>query len=443
MWFATYFILKQVILNINLSKKMKKVIRVFLSICLSFCTVAQVSAKDWYISNAGTGKEATKAAPAKEIGAISDMLQPGDVIHVAGGEYKGKLNNGSDILNVPVSIIGGYNATFTARDPWGASRSIFTGVDEYMKPGTARLGIMTEKTHKEYSGEVLFDGLIIDNGSRNFYHKENLILARKAPADQSHNASPESPAIHIRMASNANVIIRNCVMMNVGASQGVIDIQLGKASKALIENNLIINNTGEGIFCKTAWQSDTDLPTFKVRNNTIAFTWKHDAISTFGGNAIKLDTRLVATIENNVFAFSDYGGVDNIKVCKNLTLNNNLFTANKKYDYRENNDGMLVSDMGDYAACKNSGNHSALIKVSLEPKWAALYFGRKEISRGEIEKNVHATNSDANAIRAMLGLAQQAGSVSTDAEVWLHKIALEDAMNVGMKNIEGKGCKKP
>ncbi len=420
---------------------MKKSIFILLNLCFAFHFV---QAKDWYISNAGTGKDATKSSPAKEIGSISDMLQPGDVIHIAAGEYKGKLNNGSDILNVPVSIIGGYNATFTARDPWGANRTIFTGVDEYLKPGTARIGIMTEKTHKEYSGQILLDGLIIDNAPRNFYHKsENLVIARKAPADQSHNASPESPAIHIRMASNANVIIRNCVMMNVGASQGVIDIQLGKNSKALIENNLIINNTGEGIYCKTAWQSDTDLPSFSVKNNTILFTWKHDAIATYGGNSIKLDTRLIATVENNVFAFSDYGGVDNIKVCKNLTLNNNLFSANKKYDYRENNDGMLILDMADYAACKNSGNVTALLKINLDPKWTGLYFGRKEISRGEIEKNVHASNSDANAIRSMLGLAVQAGSVGTDAEVWLHKIELADAIKLGMQNIEGKGCKKP
>jgi hypothetical protein len=28
---------------------------------------------------------------------------------------------------VPVSIIGGWNADFSARDPWGASKTVFSG----------------------------------------------------------------------------------------------------------------------------------------------------------------------------------------------------------------------------------------------------------------------------------------------------------------------------
>ncbi len=65
---------------------------------------------NWYISiQTGAGKEGTKEQPAKEIAAIAAKLKPGDVIHIAEGVYKGKTDMSSDIITVPVSIIGGYS----------------------------------------------------------------------------------------------------------------------------------------------------------------------------------------------------------------------------------------------------------------------------------------------------------------------------------------------
>ena len=47
----------------------------------------------------------------------------------------------------------------------------------------------------------------------------------------------------------------------------------------------------------------------------------------------------------NVLGFADFGGVNNIKQCKNLTLKGNLFVGDKKYDYKEYNTMMKLDDM--------------------------------------------------------------------------------------------------
>ncbi len=405
--------------------------------------------RDWYVSiNNGTGKEGTKAKPAKEIAAIALQLQPGDVIHLAEGVYKGKADMSSDIITVPVSIIGGYNADFTQRDPWGEHKTVLSGVNGYMKSETtSRLSIQCSKTHKEYSGQVLIDGLVIDNGARNFYlqNSNEGYIKRKASPEQGFNPTPDSPGIEVDMASNANVIIRNCALMNIAASQGVIDVQVGKNSKVLIENNLIVNNTGDGISAKTSWQSADGHPQYDIRNNTILFCTKYDEASTnHGGNSIKVDERIILSAENNVFAFNDYGGLDNIKKCKSVALNNNLFTANRKYDYREYNTPMAVSDMVDYADfVTGEGNDSKTIKVPVSNAWSSVYMSRVVPEREEIDSQVTVQNSGENAWRGMLGLPLKGTSVGAMSQVWLNRIQTEDALKAGLQQYEGKGCVKP
>lgn len=408
-----------------------------------------VSGRDWYVSiSTGTGKEGTKEKPAKEIAAIALQLQPGDVIHIAEGIYKGKADMSSDILTVPVSIIGGYSTDFSVRDPWGAHKTVLSGVNGYMKSETtSRLSIQCSKTHKDYSGQVLIDGIIIDNGDRNFYiaKTKDKYIKRKASPGEGFNPTPDTPGIEIDMATGANVVLRNCILTNIAASQGVIDVQVGKDSKVLIENNLLINNTGDGISAKTSWQSDEGHPQYTIKNNTILFSSKYDEFATnHGGNSIKTDERVKLSLENNVFAFNDYGGIDNIKKCKNVSMRNNLFTGNRKYDYREYNTPMAVTDLADYADyAQAEGNTSVEIKVPVSKEWATTYMGRVIPDRDAVSGSVNVPNSDANALRSMLGLPVQGTSVGAQSEVWLNRIQLADAISAGLQQYNGKGCIKP
>lgn len=403
----------------------------------------------YFIRPDGKGKEATKEAPAKDIAAIAMQLKAGDIVHIAGGVYTSKADQSSDVLTVPVSIIGGYSPDFNTREPWGKYKTVFSGSNDIAKGlTTERIGILTDKDYKDWKGEIVIDGVIIDNGARNHYSDDKeTFIRRKASPEKGINPTPNTPGIKVRTGSMTKVLIKNCVVINTAPTQGAIDVQVGKDGMATIENNLIVNNTGEGIMCKSNHHATTGLPSYYLKNNTILFAWKYDPIASYGGNSLMFDNSLTLVAENNVFGFSDFGGVNNIKQCKTVTLKNNLFVGHKKYDYQEFSTGLKLDEMEDYAnyVTKESGNnYSQEIKLDIDKGWAEKYFNRVEISRAEIDASAKVSNSGANQLRGMFGLPLQGSTVAKDAEVWLHKMALEDAIRLGKQHYgKGAGCATP
>lgn len=410
--------------------------------------------KDYYVCAAtGHGKVGSKEQPAKDLASLISKLQPGDVVHIAGGVYKSRQGRGSDKIEVPVQIIGGYSPDFSTRDPWGKYKTIFTGENRYNETSTQyRLIIETDKKYPEYNGTVVVDGIIFDNGDRNFYTDDKqLKINRVANASKGKNNTPESGAIKIMVGKYTNVEVKNCVAVNTAPTGGVFSISVSKKGKAVIDNNLIINNTGEGIYAMTLYhtQNPADQCEYSITNNTILFTWRHDEMaSSYSGNGLKMDAEIRKLyVANNVFGFGDEGGVDNIKKCKGLILKDNLFTGNHNYDYREFNTKMRITDIeddSDILTEESTGNISAKITVPVSEEWAKIYAGRKIVTRAQIDSQVSAENSTANDIRSMLGLPLQGNSVASQTDVWLHRMSLEDAMKAGMKKYQGKyGCQMP
>lgn len=409
----------------------------------SSTTTAVVKGKNYYISPNGRGREATKERPAKDLAVILRNLKDGDVIHIAAGTYKSKMGRGSDVINKSVSIIGGYSPDFSTRDPWGKYKTIFTGTNDINGLTTSRLRI-----NGNANAPVLIDGIIVDNGPRNRYKTDkHYLILRKANPVKGENPTPESPGIKIVMRGvGSSVTVQNCVIMNTAPTQGALDVQIGKDSKAVIRNNLIVNNTGEGIMAKTNWHGDTpeNFATYNIENNTILFSWKHDPIASYGGNSLKMDTRVNLTAKNNIFGFGDFGGVNNIKKCENLELINNNFFGHRKYDFFDTAP-MSVADMADFAEYikRAEGNVSEPVKLPLNPKWAKLYASRKEISRAKVDASATVSNSAANQVRSILGLNLQGNSVNLDADIWLPQMQVEDAVKLGLKNYNGRGCSRP
>ncbi len=411
------------------------------------------SGREWYISKTnGSGQLGTKERPSKDLGNVIHLLQPNDVIYIAGGEYVSKGSRGSDEINVPVKIYGGYNEAFTKRDPWGETKTIFTGTNEYMKLTTPRLYIRTDQ-QRESNGQlstgssIVIDGIIFDNGPRNRYHEEKgLAIRRQASPKSGRNPSPESGGIAIVASKYTDVTVQNCVVMNTAPTEGALSVRIFHGATGIIQNNFCINNTGYGIQLRSGYTgSDAQLiPHFIVRHNTSLFNWKHDAVASYGGDAIAVEKFLTATLENNVFGFGHMGGVYNKGT--NIIMNNNLFTGNSKYDYKEVNDKMKVADILDESTMldQNSvGNKTALIEIPVAERWAAIYASRVEMSREELDASVHASNSGANQLRSMLGLNLQGGSSAMDAEVFLPLITVDEAMPAGLLPWDGKGCQKP
>ncbi|MDF0705893.1 hypothetical protein [Flagellimonas okinawensis] len=409
--------------------------------------------RDWFISkNTGSGQMGTKERPAKDLGNIIHHLKPNDRIHIAEGIYMSKGSSGSDEINVPVKIYGGYDTSFTTRDPWDAHKTIFTGTNEYMKSTQPRIYIRTDQQRenngqKSTGSEIIVDGIIVDHGPRNRYHLDkNLAIRRKASPKSQQNPSPESGGIVIVGSNFTNIAVQNCVVMNTAPTEGAISLRVFKGGQGIIQNNFCINNTGYGIQARTGYvgSDESVLPKFQIKHNTVLFTWKHDPIASYGGDALAIDQNLVAAIENNALGYGHMGGLYN-KGAK-ITMKNNLFTGNSKYDYREINDKMAVADILDeamYLDPMSDGNQGLLIKIPVAERWAEIYAGRQEISREEVDAAVTVPNTGANQLRSIFGLNLQGSAVAMDAEIFLPLITIEEALPAGMYPWEGMGCNIP
>tara|TARA_B100000949_G_scaffold71910_1_gene64017 strand:- start:16755 stop:18080 length:1326 start_codon:yes stop_codon:yes gene_type:complete len=409
--------------------------------------------RDWFISKTtGSGQMGTKERPAKDLGNIIHHLKPNDRIHIAEGIYLSKGSSGADEINVPVKIYGGYDTSFTTRDPWDAHKTIFTGTNEYMKSTQPRIYIRTDQQRenngqKSTGSEIVVDGIIVDHGPRNRYHLDkNLAIRRKASPKTQQNPSPESGGIVIVGSNFTNVAVQNCVVMNTAPTEGAISVRVFKGGQGIIQNNFCINNTGYGIQARTGYMGSDEslLPKFQIKHNTVLFTWKHDPIASYGGDALAIDQNLVASIENNALGYGHMGGLYN-KGAK-ITMKNNLFTGNGKYDYREINDKMAVADILDeamYLDPMSDGNQGLLIKIPVAERWAEIYASRQEISREEVDAAVTVPNTGANQLRSIFGLNLQGSGVAMDAEIFLPLITIDEALPAGRYPWDGMGCNIP
>ena len=433
----------------------------FLSVCLLSTNVqastdntsyvipeANENGKDYYVSqNRGKGRKGTMEQPAKDLAAIANFLEAGDRVHIAAGVYTSKTNRGTDIINVPVSIYGGYSDDFQTRDPWGAHQSILSGKNDYQTSETTeRLAILTDKKFRGWEGTIVVDGIIVDNGPRNRYKTDKRqSLLRKASPAAGRAATPGHAGIKVRVGAKTNVEVVNCVVINTASSQGAIEVQLGTSGKGLIQNNLVVNNTGEGIYCKTNSHGATNMAEFLVKNNTVLFNWTADAIASSGGSNLMMDAYCKVVAEDNVFGFADQGGVNNIKICKDLTVSNNLFFGHGMFDYREFRSDMPLAELEDYAeylSPDSEGNFSKEVALPVAEDWAKLYFGRAKITREQVDASVKVTNSAANQLRSILGLNIRGNDVSLDADIWLHQMEVDAAIALGANRYEGVGCQK-
>jgi len=409
--------------------------------------------REWFVSaENGSGQVGTKERPARDLGNIIHHLKPNDIIRIAGGTYMSRGGSGSDEINVPVQIIGGYDETFTYRDPWDKHKTIFTGTNDYKKSTDPRIYIRTDQQREangqlSQGGTIIVDGIIVDNGPRNRYHqKKGLAIRRTANGATNENPSPNSGGIVIVASRFTNVAVQNCVVMNTAPSEGALSVRIFQGGQGIIRNNLTINNTGYGIHARTGYTgSDPALvPRFTISYNTSLFSWKHDPIATYGGDALALDQHLTAKIENNVFGFGHMGGILNRGA--KIELNNNLFTGNGKYDYNERGAAMSVRDILDEARLvdfNSDGNETALIQIPLSERWANIYANRVELSREQVDASVTVSNSGANQLRSMLGLNLQGSTVKMDAEIFLPLLKLEEGLPVGFKSWNGKGSNIP
>ncbi len=417
-------------------------------------------AKDYYVSSArGKGKKATIENPAKDLGNIISKLKPGDTVHIASGSYMGKGGNGSDVITVPVSIIGGYDDNFKNRDPWSQYRTILSG-DNMSKNwvSTPRLMIDLMKYKGKEMPAIVVDGVIIDSAGRNRYKTEKqMIIARKADPKTGHNPTPDTGGLVIRVSKTGNyspdtkwdITVKNCVVMNNAPTQGALSVSGYAKSDIKIQNNIVINNTGTGIIAGTKYHGKGgDEPTFLIEGNTVLFTWKYDSyVQGFSGETLKVEKGTSSIVKNNVFGFADMFGINNAAKAS-ILLSDNIIIGNVVSDYLEFDTKINLEDLEDEAEFlhEDSGNNSVeKISIPVSKEWAQAYGDRILIDRNAVEADVKVQMTRANQIRSILGLPLQAGTVKTEeSPVWLHRMSIDHAVKTGMNKYQGKyGSEKP
>jgi len=310
---------------------MKNTSKMIVLLIATMFVASNVGAKDYYVSaTRGKGKVASQEKPARDMGNIISKLKPGDTVHIAAGIYLGKGKSGSDVITVPVSIIGGYSDDFSKRDPWGEFKTVLSGSNKSKNYKVApRVQIDLKKYSFHPSGgietpPILIDGLIIDQGPQNRYKDtQKALLVRKANPKTGENPTPDRGALIIGVSKTKdrvgtwNIEVKNCVLLNSAPTQGVLTVSGYKGSKIKITNNLVMNNTGTAIYAGSLWNGSDQkaAPQFTIAHNTVLFTEKYDAYSqSFSGNSLKTDSTVVVSLENNVLAFADRNGIDSIKV---------------------------------------------------------------------------------------------------------------------------------
>jgi hypothetical protein len=200
-------------------------------------------ARDWFV-RAGSDGDGSMAKPFSDPWQALDQVQAGDVIHVAGGKYFGRL--GSGMWEVPVddlTLLGGYDERFGARDPWKNVTQLHWDKASKNRPKQERL--LSNK-----KGTVV-DGFTIDQRDQCPYETPEQ-LGRK-----------EYPSCDGPMRFSLPATVRHCVVVNPGFDGLVV------AAGSTVENTPIVNavNFGLNVNSTTDKQAVTT-----VKNNTIAFT---------------------------------------------------------------------------------------------------------------------------------------------------------------------------
>ncbi len=399
-------------------------------------------ARDWYVSaENGKGKTGTIEKPAKDLGNIISKLEPGDVIHIAGGTYLGRANSGADSIEMPVEIYGGYDEAFENRDPWGAHKTIFTGehnADNFVTDYRLSINTTDYGTKlKEARGEptehtVVVDGIIFDNGPRNFYGGDGAKIIRMGTA--ADKPTPESGALVITTGINSTVTVTNNIAINTAPTQGVFSLKPGRSAQVTVSNNAAINNTGIGFHLSKSYAGDdeAEFPTFTMTNNISILNEKHDPIATYGGSGAMLESGTHVTMTGNILAMNDYYGVDNARRASAVIMNENLIFANAIADYLEFDTEIELDEIEDWSDLMDeaSDNVGEFVEFGFSPEFAATYMARAVIDRNAAEEDVQAVDSWSNDVRSIFGLNLQGTNISIDSDVWLPRLELDDAMNV-------------
>lgn len=431
---------------------MKKLLTLFAAASVVTC----VSAKDIYVSlSSGKNKNAgTKEAPLKNIWKAVEKSQPGDVIHVAEGNYPGKMKCGWVQLDKPVSLIGGYSPDFTVRDPLKHKTMFQPKNDQNDKKGSA-MALLRIDFKNQKGFKMLIDGLIFDDGFASSYHETkgkpegfDTGMWLEGPAmnklrDKFPSANRYSLFATLGYGTAGELEIRNCTFVN-GSNFGVnINWFEGEVK---MKNNVFCNNRMIGANVQSS-NGQPGKVKWEFENNTVLFTWSRLNDLADMGFGVRVNANVEAEIEDNIIGLNVLTGFDNTKgngKTKKIQLDGNVFFLNRESDVQMTVSPSVAKVRVDgFEDLEGSdGIESIEDNVDLaEPKVFAGRINAKYLNSFLSMKYSEATKLDegkCNGLRSVLGLPLQ-GTIKTTCDMYANRYPMEDALKL-FGAMEGKGA---
>ena len=265
--------------------------------------------RDWFVRAGSSGGDGSREKPFRDPFQALEKAEGGDTIHVAAGDYFGKLRSGKWLLTIRyLALLGGYDAEFKTRDPWTNLTRFALDAEEKAKGRPSGKILYSE----ENSDGLLLDGFVFDGATWNTYKDGSLDL----------DNSPGAPLIQLR-GIDSPVTVRNCLFLN--GSDSAVDLS---CTLLVFENNVIVNTNGDALVVSVNAAGPA-----VIRNNTLLFASDPTERAGTGqsssrGTVMQLKGRGTFELESNVIGFADNYGIRAALPQDNVTLKNNVFAAN-------------------------------------------------------------------------------------------------------------------
>lgn len=232
--------------------------------------------------------------------------EAGDTIHIAGGRYHGRYDRSSWEIDRPrLTVLGGYDADFTKRDPWktpsvfGCANDCVAQRESFLLQGMA-----------DHSG-ITLDGLTFDSAGRNSYESKG------SPP----GVIPSSSDGAMLVLTSPDVTVKNCTFLN--STTGAVELT-GENSR--FENNLVLNTTGIAALTLHDSSAHNAKPII-VQSNTFAFV--HDVgdppLATGADRSVGVRVQAPAQITDNAFIFCANAGISLLAPPEKVSIDGNLF----------------------------------------------------------------------------------------------------------------------
>ncbi len=350
--------------------------------------------KVYYVSNTGSGRADGLSAttPKKDIqqvlNLIRDNKEDGAVIRVCEGNYLGYLDAGYIQINNWITLEGGWNTTFTERDPQKYQTKIEPGKEQLGTNGTK--GVITfanlDDINYKVNGTVKVDGFMLNLGyETNYYPNDPSEQKFGCPSKEFEtgrmNDNPaEQPQHQIFSSEGAiagNVIICNCLIAN-GPYFG---IQINSRCGEIEIYNCVFVSNRYGHCRIDGWDKEGYRSHVNFHHNTVAFAWCRDKMMEDMGYGYECMNKVSCDIHHNIFACNNYAAIARTRA---LSGPDAVIEAKKVTNIFDNCFFMNAADLQLPASGGGKWTNVACAQFEdVDEKILPKYEGNKELQQGD------------------------------------------------------------